>query len=397
MSIENCRTEIDDLDSELLRLLNQRAELALRVGESKQASGMSLCDHTREREVIERMCKTNRGPLDDRAVVELFRAIIHESRRIQTRAAERGNEAEYVPSLISQTSSPRVAFQGEPGAFSEEAAIKLLGTQITLVPRPTFESLFRSISDKAADYILAPIENSLAGFVHACFDQLLDSKLCVAGEVIIPISHYLIGCAGASFASIATVESHPVALEQCRRFLETNPQIRRVVAEDTAGSVAQVVRAGDPTRAAIAGRRALERYGGVVLREHLEDSSENYTRFFLLRSSAEFIADADKTSLAIELPHQAGALYRALEPFAQSGIDLLKIEGRPVKGRPWEYCFYLELQGSANDTEVMAALDELPNRQVESRILGSYGAARMPSMNANVGADSSKEAASREQ
>jgi chorismate mutase/prephenate dehydratase len=379
VSIENCRTEIDNLDSELLRLLNQRAELALRVGESKQASGVSLCDHTRESEVIERMCQANQGPLDERAIVELFRAIIHESRRIQTRAAERGNEAGYVPNFSSQTSPPRVAFQGEPGAFSEDAAIKLLGKQITLVPRPTFESLFNAIGDQAADYILAPIENSLAGFVHACFDQLLDSKLYVAGEVIIPISHYLIGCAGASFDSIATVESHPVALAQCRRFLETYPQIRRVVAEDTAGSVAQVVRAGDRTRAAIAGVRAVERYGGVVLREHLEDSSENYTRFFLLRSSAEFLADADKVSLAIELPHQAGALHRALEPFAQSGIDLLKIEGRPVKGRPWEYCFYLELRGSADDIEVMTALKELRDQRVEKRILGSYRSAPVPS------------------
>ena len=378
MSIEDCRTEIDDLDSELLRLLNQRAQLALRVGQSKQASGASLCDHTREREVIERMCKANRGPLDDRAVVELFRAVIHESRRIQRRATEGENQAEYDPSFNSQTSSLRVAFQGEAGAFSEEAAIKLLGEQITLVPRPTFESLFRSISDKAADFIMAPIENSLAGFVHGCFDQLLDSNLNVTGEVIIPISHYLIGCAGASLDSIATVESHPVALEQCRRFLETNPQIRRVVADDTAGSVAQVVGAGDPTRAAIAGLRAVEHYGGVVLREHLEDSSGNYTRFFLLTPSAHFFADADKMSLAIALPHQAGALHRALEPFAQRGVDLLKIEGRPVKGRPWEYCFYLELRGSADSSEVTTALNELHNQRVETRILGSYRAAPVP-------------------
>ncbi len=378
MEIENWRGEIDRLDNELLRLLNRRAQLALKVGESKKGSGLSVCDHTREREVTERMCSINTGPLDDRAIIELFRAIIHESRRVQIRSMERENKRAHAPSLISQTNMPRVAFQGEPGAFSEEAAIKLLGEQIGLVPLPTFESLFRAISAKSADYILAPIENSLAGFVHACFDQLLDSNLRVAGEVIIPISHYLIGCAGASFDSIATVESHPVALEQCRRFLEANPQIRRVVAEDTAGSVAQVVRAGNPTRAAIAGVRALERYGGVVLREHLEDSSENYTRFFLLKSSAEVLADADKMSLAIELPHQPGALHRALEPFTQCGIDLLKIEGRPVKGRPWEYCFYLELRGSEGDGEVTKALKELHNQRVETRILGSYRAAPVP-------------------
>src|SRR5436190_19695768 len=125
-----------------------------------------------------------------------------------------------------------------------------MGEDITLVPVPTFESMFRALDETTADYILAPIENSLVGFVHACFDQLLDSNLKIVAEVVIPINHYLIGCAGASFESIVTVESHPVALEQCRRFLETNPQLRRVVAEDTAGSVANVIRAGDRTRAA---------------------------------------------------------------------------------------------------------------------------------------------------
>lgn len=377
MGLEDWRSQINALDDDLLRLLNQRAQLALRVGESKKDSGLSVCDHTREREVTERMCSLNEGPLDDRAVVELYRAIIHESRRIQTRIISREREERDLQPLVSQANS-RVAFQGEPGAFSEEAALKLLGEEITLVPRPTFESLFSAMSERAADYILAPIENSLAGFVHACFDQLLDSNLSVSGEVIIPISHYLIGCPGASFELIRSVESHPVALEQCRRFLATNPQIRRVVADDTAGSVAHVVKAGDASRAAIAGKRAVERYGGVILREHLEDSSENYTRFFLVSTSVDFVPDADKTSLTIELPHQPGALHHALEPFARRDIDLLKIEGRPVKGRPWEYCFYLELRGAAGDDEVNEALQELHKQRVETRILGCYRSAAVP-------------------
>jgi chorismate mutase/prephenate dehydratase len=376
MELEDWRNEINALDNDLLRLLNQRAQLALKVGESKKDSGLSVCDHTREREVIERMCAANTGPLDDRAIVELFRGVIHESRRLQTSADKRQKQE---PAARIVQTAHRVAFQGEHGAFSEEAAVKLLGAGSTLVPRPTFESLFTAIDEQSADYILAPIENSLAGFVHVCFDQLLDSNLFVVAEVIIPISHYLISCPGASFESIATVESHPVALEQCRRFLETNPEIRRVVAEDTAGSVAQVVAAGDPTRGAIAGARAAKHYGGVILREHLEDSSENYTRFFLLTAKPELPLDADKMSLMIELPHQPGALHNALEPFARRGIDLLKIEGRPVRGRPWEYGFYLELSGHRDDSEVTETLKELGNRRVESRILGCYRSATIPS------------------
>lgn len=377
MSIEDRRAEINALDRELLRLLNKRARLALQVGESKTASGLSLCDHTREREVIEGMCEANAGPLDERAVVELFRAIIHESRRIQNRATEESIEG-HSPGFNPEERRLQVAFQGARGAFSEEAAVKLLGEGVILVPRPTFESLFTAINEKAADYIFAPIENSLAGFVHACFDQLLESKLHIAGEVIIPISHYLIGCPGATFETIAVVESHPVALDQCRRFLAAYPRIHRVAADDTAGSVAQIIAQRDVTRAAIAGRRAAEQYGGVILREHLEDSTENYTRFFLLAPVADIPADADKLSLVIELPHQPGALHNALEPFARRGIDLLKIEGRPVRGRPWEYCFYLELRGTASDGEVTSALSELRSRRVETRILGAYRSARVP-------------------
>ena len=378
MSIDDWRVQIDELDAELLRLLNERARIALKVGDSKKQAGASLCDHTREREVIERLSAANEGPLDDRAIVELYRAIIHESRRIQNLAHHPSPESRTPRFSGAGNGSWRVAFQGARGAFSEEAATKLLGEEITLVPRPSFESLFEAINDQSANCILAPIENSLAGFVHACYDLLLDSKLFISGEVIIPINHYLIGCPGASFAAIKTVESHPVALDQCRRFLAANPQLRRIAAEDTAGSVARIMAEGDQTRAAIAGRRAAEQYGGVILREHLEDSSENYTRFLLLTPAAELVDETDKISLVIELPHQPGALHDALEPFARRGIDLLKIHGRPVKGRPWEYCFYLDLPGTLKDLEITSALSELRERRVETRVLGAYQSAVVP-------------------
>jgi len=382
MDLENWRREINDLDQKLLELLNRRASVALKVGESKKASGLDVCDHTREHLVVERMCANNPGPLDDRAIVELYRAIIHESRRIQTLAARAGQVTKSA-NLDPKHAKARVAFQGEPGAFSEEAAITLLGEEITLVPRPTFDALFSSVEEGAADLILAPIENSLAGFVHASYDHLLDSKLQITGEVIIHISHCLIGCPGSKFEEITAVESHPVALEQCRRFFATNPQIRRVATEDTAGSVARILKQGDPTHAAIAGKRAAEKYGGEILREHLEDSSENYTRFLLLTPESTDPAGGDKLSMVIELPHQPGALHNSLEPFARREIDLLKIEGRPVKGRPWEYCFYLDLRGSADDTEVVAALAELRERRVEVRILGSYLSATVPAIKAD--------------
>ena len=280
-----------------------------------------------------------------------------------------------IETMNQPASTLRVAFQGEHGAFSEEAAVKLLGEHIQLVPRETFESLFTAIDQGAADYLLAPVENSLAGSVHRTYDLLLESSLHISSEVIIPVRHFLIACPGASFESIKTVESHPVALAQCKRFFTTHTNIQRIATEDTAGSVARVVEQGDPTRAAIAGLRAAGIYGGVVLREHLEDHAENYTRFVLLRSSSETDPGANKLSLVLKLQHRRGALHHALEPFARHGIDLVKIESRPIKGRPWEYHFYLDLQASMKDSEVIKALAELDERASEVRLLGCYRAA----------------------
>jgi prephenate dehydratase len=273
----------------------------------------------------------------------------------------------------------RVAFQGERGAFSEEAAVKLLGDQIELVPRPTFEAAFSAIDEGRADYLLAPIENSLAGSVHRSLDLLVDSKLTILAEEIIPIAHKLIGVPGAKFEDVAVVESHPVALAQCEKFFSEHPRLKRIATEDTAGSVRNVIGAGDKSRAAIAGKLAAKLYGGSILREHLEDNRENYTRFLLLaqlpdgaQASPE---NANKLSLVFQLDHRPGALFYALEPFARRNLNLMKIESRPVHGQPWQYRFYLDLQASRRDPEVAAALAELEELVVGLRILGSYPAA----------------------
>ncbi|HEX8146774.1 MAG TPA: prephenate dehydratase [Pyrinomonadaceae bacterium] len=270
---------------------------------------------------------------------------------------------------------PRVAFQGERGAFSEEAAVKLLGEGAHLVPRPTFESLFEAVGEGAADLALAPVENTLAGSVHRVYDLLLDSPLHITAEVVIPIRHFLIGLHGSTAEGVKTVESHPVALAQCERFFASRPDIRRVAADDTAGSVAAVLRRRDPSCAAVAGRRAADIYGGHILREGLEDHRENYTRFVLLAPEPSGVGEADKLSLVVRLAHRPGALHHALEPFARRGIDLLKIESRPLRGRPWEYHFYLDLRAPPRDPELSAALDELRARAASVRVLGHYASA----------------------
>jgi prephenate dehydratase len=278
--------------------------------------------------------------------------------------------------MTAARESLRVAFQGERGAFSEEAAVKLLGEEIQLIPRPTFEALYTSIQDGLADTILAPIENSLAGSVHRSYDLLIASGLHIQAEVVIPIVHNLIGIPGAKFERITQVSSHPVALAQCERFFASHPAIKRVAADDTAGSVRDVMQAGDPARAAIASGRAAAVYRATILKQHLEDHPENYTRFLLLTPSAEVPENADKLSLVLHLAHKPGSLCLALNAFARRNLNLLKIESRPIAGTPWSYCFYLDLQASLKDPSTVTALEELRQFTDSVKILGCYPQAK---------------------
>jgi prephenate dehydratase len=288
---------------------------------------------------------------------------------------------------MTPAANARIAFQGERGAFSEEAALKLLGADIVLVPCGTFDTTFAAIDDGAADYVLAPMENSLAGSVHRSFDLLVESGLHIVGEVIIPIAHNLIAPPGARLEELTSVASHPVALAQCEQFLAAHPALKRIAAEDTAGSVRDILSRGDKKCAAIASKRAAEIYGGIILGEHLEDDRENYTRFFLLADTAGAPGGAagafapasapDKISLVFQLAHIPGALLRAIEPFARRNINMMKIESRPVHGRPWQYRFYLDLQAAASDPEIVAALHELERVVVELKVLGSYKSAEI--------------------
>ena len=279
---------------------------------------------------------------------------------------------------ISNRKIMRVAFQGEPGAFSEAAAIQLLGDAITTVPRATFEAAFKAIAEGAADALLAPVENSLAGSVVRVFDLLKESRLAIVAETILPIEMQLIAVPGASLADIQSVASHPMALAQCERFFAAHPQWKRVPTEDTAGSVREALARGDKSCAAIAGRRAAEYYHGVILAEGIQDNAENFTRFVLLfpeKEAAAWISpDARKVSVAMRLAHRPGALLASLEPFARHGVNLLKIESRPIHGRPWEYQFFIDVEAS-DVAQLDQALNEIRSATSELRVLGRYLAA----------------------
>jgi prephenate dehydratase len=273
----------------------------------------------------------------------------------------------------------RVAFQGEPGAFSEAAAVQLLGEEIRTVPRPTFDATFRAIAEGTADSLLLPVENTLAGSVVRVYDLLLQSPLEICGETILPIEHHLMACPGATFEDLRSVASHPMALAQCEHFFESHPAIKRVPAEDTAGSVREMMARGDKSAASIAGFRAAGHYGAIILSEGIQDNAENFTRFVLLLPPAEAkeyrADDAHKMSLAMRLAHQPGALLASLESFANHGVNLLKIESRPIHGKPFEYQFYLDIESDSLD-QLRLALAKVRIATSDLRVLGLYRAAR---------------------
>jgi prephenate dehydratase len=267
-----------------------------------------------------------------------------------------------------------VAIQGEAGSFSHAAALETHGPALELVPCPTFVHLFRAVETGQATSGIVPIENTLAGSVHENYDLLSAHALHVVSETELRIRHCLIAPPRTTLPDVRRVASHPVALAQCRRFFVQHPDVVPVPAYDTAGSVRDVMSGRADADAAIASRLAAELYGADVLVEGLEDHAENYTRFLVVaREPAPSEAQtASKTSLMLSLGNTPGTLYRALGVFAGRGLNLTKIESRPLPGRPWEYLFYLDVVDGGQG--IAGALDELRAFTSMIRVFGTYPA-----------------------
>jgi len=268
-----------------------------------------------------------------------------------------------------------VAFQGERGAFSESAARRLLGAEVTLRPCETFDDMFEAVRASDADCCVAPIENSLAGSIHRNYDLMIESSLRIFGETNVKIVHNVIAAPDVTLAHVRRIYSHPVALAQCLRFFRANPEIEAIPTSDTAGAVREVLDRRRPDEAAIASARAAEIYGGTVLASSVEDHHQNFTRFLLLAASDVQPVEAArrwKTSLMLRLPDKPGALFRALGAFAMLDIDLSKIESRPVEGRPWEYAFYVDVIGRRSEAPLERAISNLEEMADELHVLGSY-------------------------
>ncbi|MEI7989888.1 MAG: prephenate dehydratase [Chloroflexota bacterium] len=270
-----------------------------------------------------------------------------------------------------------VAFQGEIGAYSEATVLEHFGADVQTKPCKNFEDVFAATEAGECDYGLIPIENSVAGSIHRNYDLLLENTLSIVGEHYLRVHHSLIALPGVEISDIRKVISHPQALAQCDHYLRSLANIEIEAAYDTAGSVKIVRELGDRTLAAIASARAAQVYDMAILKEGIEDNPANFTRFLVIAKEAVIKEGECKTSIVFSLDNQPGALFKALSVFALRDVDLSKIESRPLVGKPWEYCFYVDLIGSTSEQKVERALNHLAEYALTVRVLGSYPRHRM--------------------
>ncbi|MDG7005372.1 MAG: prephenate dehydratase [Nitrososphaerota archaeon] len=275
---------------------------------------------------------------------------------------------------------PTIGFQGEHGAYSEEAIFKEFGRRVRTLPAASIREVFQLTEAGKVDLGVVPVENSVEGSINETYDMLLSSTVRVVGEIVLRVVHCLIALPTARLSGIRVVYSHPQALAQCRNFV-TSTGLEPIVTYDTAGSVKMIKEKRLEGAAAIAGQRAAEIYGLKVLKKGIEDYATNSTRFLVIRRASEAVAGGapgrrSKTSLIFAVKHRPGSLYNALEAFARAGINLTKIESRPTKERPWEYYFFVDIQGDAKDPKVAGVLSELEGRAAFLKVLGSYPRSR---------------------
>ena len=270
------------------------------------------------------------------------------------------------------TANIKVAFQGEPGAYSEAAVLAYFGAKVDTMPCESFSDVFTAVQNEQSDCGIIPIENSLAGSIHQNYDLLLQNQLHIVGEYFLRVRHCLIGLPDVEIAQIKKVISHPQGLAQCDGYIKSRG-FSSEVGFDTAGSVRIIKERGERSLAAIASRRAAEVHDMNILQEGIEDNPANYTRFLIIDRTPVFPGDDAKTSIVFSTKNIPGALFKALSVFALRDIDLSKIESRPIIGKPWEYMYYVDCIGSTTERRVTRALENLGEYATMLRFLGSYG------------------------
>ncbi len=367
------REKVDTLDRQLLHVLRERLDLVAQIAREKRESAASLRDPERERVVLARVeAVAGEEGLDPGLCRELFRVILAMSVRVQEQALL-GVHPDWGHNVH------RCCFQGSPYAYSHLAARRFFGSKsrhMDFVGMPTFGACVSAVEAGEAGWAVLPIENTTAGSINETYDLLRQAAVSIVGEEVLPVEHCLLGLPGTNLTGVRVVLSHPQALAQCRGFLASLPDVQVQAFVDTAEAAREVAHRQDPAVAAVASAEAGEAYGLQVLARAIADQQENWTRFVVVAAN-QLLPDPAlpaKTSLIFTTPHREGALAHCLAVLAKHGLNLTKLESRPLPSRPWEYMFYVDFMGSVAEDRVSLALSELEGFCPFLKVLGSYPA-----------------------
>jgi chorismate mutase / prephenate dehydratase len=350
------RGRIDEINHKLLQLLSERAELALEIGHLKRADGADVYQPAREQQIIEGLLSGNPGPLAGEHIRRIFTEIISACRALEREL--------------------RVAYLGPEYSYTHQAAVGHFGSSTEFVPADSIAAVFGAIDGRRADLGVVPVENSTEGPVFLTMDLLIDTPLRITGELMLPVRHALLSAIGDKSA-IRRIISHQQSLAQCRNYLTANYPgcAQEAVASN---SLAAKLAAADPAAAAIASARAAAPYGLKVIADGIQDRAQNITRFLVIGREPAARSGADKTTVIFAVPEKVGALKEALTIFARNSINLSMIQSRPQRSRPWEYVFFVDLNGHCEDPPMRQALETLKRKALFLKVLGSYPEGRPP-------------------
>ena len=378
MELQELRDQIDTIDRQIVELFRQRMDATRQVGEYKAARHMPVLDQERERQVLK-----NKGDLAGEelrpAVITLFQTVMSLSRRQQRdMLKERADNPGLRRYLDARThirqpvDNPRVVYQGVPGAYSEQACLNFFGEGVNTIGMDQFEDCFQALKEGQADYAVLPIENSSTGAIRQIYDLLSHYEFFIVGETTVKVEHCLMAPKGATLDTITDVYSHEQGLFQCEQYRNAHPDWHQVPQADTAGSARMVAATGDVTKAAICSARAADLYGLTILARAINHNSHNTTRFVVVSPRMELRPGADKISTVFLLPHEAGSLHEILTIFAVRGLNMVKLESRPVPEHSWEYMFFLEFNGNLDEAVTADVLHELAQTTGDFRVLGNF-------------------------
>lgn len=375
LDLQEIRNEIDCVDRELVKLFEKRMELTTNVAKYKIETGKKVLDPEREQQKLAAIEQLVSNEMNKRSINEIFTQIMANSRKYQYMLLESMGQTlreDYEVLDELPVKGCRVVYQGVPGAYAYIAVKRFFGEDVDNYNVKTWRDAMEAVKHGEADYAVLPIENSTAGIVSDVYDLLQEYNNYIVAETYVKVEHALLGLPGASVSDIKSVYSHAQALMQCRSFLNAHQEWQTSEMINTAVSAKKVMEDGDKSQAAIASIEAAKLYGLDILQEKINTDDNNTTRFVIISNKRAFLKNAGKVSICFETEHTAGSLYDMLSHIIYNGLNMTKIESRPIEGKAWQFRFFIDFMGNIDDASVMNALRGIEEEAMNIKLLGNY-------------------------